>query len=56
MLQEKFAKEDKGIRDVVCEQNLIFRWILYFGLIFGIIIFGIYGAGYNAGAFVYGQF
>ena len=37
-------------------QNIIFRWILYFGLIFGIIIFGIYGSGYNAGAFVYGQF
>ena len=29
---------------------------IYFGLIFGIIIFGIYGSGYNAGAFVYGQF
>lgn len=56
MLQEKFAKEDKRIRDVVGEQNLVFRWILYFGLIFGIIIFGSYGSGYNAGAFVYGQF
>lgn len=56
MLQEKFDKDNKGIRDVICEQNIIFRWILYFGLIFGIIIFGIYGSGYNAGAFVYGQF
>ena len=56
MLQEKFEKDGKGIRDVVCEQNLIFRWILYFGLIFGIIIFGIYGSGYDAGSFVYGKF
>ena len=53
---EQFDKDNKGIRDVICEQNIIFRWILYFGLIFGIIIFGIYGSGYNAGAFVYGQF
>lgn len=56
MLQEKFAKDGKGIRDVVGEQNLVFRWILYFGLIFGIIILGKYGSGYNAGTFVYGQF
>lgn len=56
MLQEKFAKDNMGIRDVIAQQNLVFRWILYLGVIAGIIIFGMYGSGYDAGAFFYGQF
>lgn len=56
MLQEKFDKDNKSIRDVIAEQNLIFRWILYLGLIAGILIWGIYGTGYDAGAFFYGRF
>lgn len=56
MLQEKFDKDKKTIRDVIAEQNLIFRWICYLALIAGIIVFGIYGSGYNAGAFFYGKF
>ena len=56
MLQEKFDKDNKSIRDVIAEQNLIFRWILYLGLIAGILILGIYGTGYDAGAFFYGRF
>lgn len=51
MLQEKMI-----IRDRIAAQNLIFRWALYYVLIFGIIIFGIYGPGYDAASFVYGQF
>lgn len=51
MLQEKMV-----IRDELAKQNIVFRWSLYFALIFGIIIFGIYGSGYDASAFVYGQF
>lgn len=56
MLQEKFAKENLCIRDVIAKQNLVFRWILYLGLIGGIIVLGMYGSGYNAGAFFYGRF
>lgn len=51
MLQEKMC-----IRDFIGKQNLVFRWIMYLGLIASILIFGIYGSGYDAGAFVYGQF
>lgn len=51
MLQEKMV-----IRDEIAKQNIVFRWCMYFALIFGILIFGIYGSGYDAGAFVYGQF
>jgi D-alanyl-lipoteichoic acid acyltransferase DltB (MBOAT superfamily) len=37
-------------------QNVVFRWSLYFGAIFAILIFGIYGSGYNTINFIYFQF
>ena len=45
-----------NIREHVMKQNLFFRWLLYYGIIFFILIFGIYGPGYDAGTFVYMQF
>ena len=52
LLQEKGI----NIREKISRQNVIFRWILYYGIIFTIIIFGIYGPGYDASSFIYGQF
>lgn len=52
LLQEKGV----NIREKISKQNIVFRWILYYGIIFTIIIFGIYGAGYDASSFIYGQF
>ncbi|MCI9178198.1 MAG: MBOAT family protein [Clostridia bacterium] len=52
LLQEKGYK----IREKIEEQNLPFRWLLYYGIIFAIIILGIYGPGYVASDFIYGQF
>lgn len=51
LLQEKIK-----IRDYLEKENLIFRWILVFGCLFSIIIFGIYGPGYDAAAFIYANF
>lgn len=50
--------QEKGyhIREKISKQNLPFRWILYYGIIFAIIILGIYGPGYAASDFIYGQF
>jgi D-alanyl-lipoteichoic acid acyltransferase DltB (MBOAT superfamily) len=56
MLQEKYAKNNLCVRDVIAQQNIVFRWILYLGLIAAILIWGVYGTGYNAGAFFYGKF
>jgi len=49
---------EKGvhIRETVSRQNLVFRWLLYLAAIFAIIIFGMYGPGYNAAEFIYGRF
>ena len=56
MLQEKFNKDGMTIRDVIAKQNILSRWLLYLALIAGILVFGMYGSGYNAGAFFYGKF
>lgn len=52
LLQEK----GYNLREKISKQNIVFRWILYYGIIFTIIIFGIYGKGYSASSFIYGQF
>lgn len=38
------------------EQNLWFRWFAFFALLFGIIIYGMYGPAFSAAAFIYFQF
>lgn len=44
------------IREELAKQNLVFRWIIYWIAIFGILSFGIYGAGYDETQFIYFQF
>ena len=51
-MQEKGIK----IREELAKQNLVFRWILYWIAIFGILTFGVYGTAYNANQFIYFQF
>ena len=46
----------KDVREKIFEQNIVFRWGLIYILIFSIIIFGCYGAGYNPTEFIYKQF
>lgn len=52
LLQEK----EYNIRKTISKQNIPFRWCLYYMIIFAIILFGIYGPGYNVSDFIYGQF
>jgi D-alanyl-lipoteichoic acid acyltransferase DltB (MBOAT superfamily) len=51
------AKE-KGlkIRDRISSVNIVCRWVIYYVAIFSIIIFGIYGEGYDASSFIYMNF
>lgn len=57
MIGTSIAKR-KGfeIRASLARQGLLFRWGIYFALIFTIIIFGIYGPGYSESQFLYFQF
>ncbi|MCD4712278.1 MAG: MBOAT family protein [Clostridiales bacterium] len=57
MIGTSIAKR-KGfeIRATLARQGLLFRWSVYFALIFTIIIFGIYGPGYSESQFLYFQF
>jgi D-alanyl-lipoteichoic acid acyltransferase DltB (MBOAT superfamily) len=44
------------VRDTLEKQNLLFRWMLLLGLIFAVIIFGYYGPGFDASAFIYAAY
>lgn len=50
--------KEKGIRirEVIAQQNIVPRWMIYYAALFGLIIFGMYGVGYNAVSFIYQQF
>ncbi len=50
--------QEKGycIRDKLEEQNIVFRWIIYFAGVLAIFFFGVYGLGYDASGFQYMQF
>ena len=48
MLQEK-----GGLRTRIAGYNLGFRWAIYYIAIIALIVFGIYGPGYDASNFVY---
>ena len=57
LLLISYMKENGiNIREKLQEQNLPFRWFIYLLLIFSIIIFGMYGTGYNPADFIYGGF
>ena len=52
LLQEKGIQ----IRQAIARQNLCFRWMVYLAGLFAVIIFGVYGFGYNASDFIYRGF
>lgn len=45
-----------SVREWVARQNLVFKWCLYIIGFFALITFGLYGADYDAQAFIYGGF
>ena len=52
ILQERGLK----IRAALDRQNLWFRWLIVIGAIIAVLLFGVYGSGYNAQSFIYAQF
>lgn len=51
-----YKEAGNNIRENLAKQNLLYRWIILYSVLFSIIIFGIYGKGYNIQSFIYGQF
>lgn len=51
-----YLRRKMRIREYISNQNLIFRWMLYIGVVIFIVIFGSYGPGYSAQQFIYFQF
>lgn len=49
-------QEKESIRSRLARQNLIFRWSIIYILIFSVILFGMYGPGFDAQSFIYEQF
>lgn len=45
-----------SVYQLVAKQEIWFRWVLYFGLIWITIMFGIYGPSYDTSTFIYFQF
>lgn len=51
MMQERFS-----VREKLAQQNIVIRWTVIYLAIFSILIFGMYGIGYDATAFLYMQY
>ena len=51
MMQERFS-----VREKLSQQNIVVRWAVIYLAIFSILIFGVYGIGYDATAFLYMQY
>ncbi|MBQ3099855.1 MAG: MBOAT family protein [Clostridia bacterium] len=51
LMQERFS-----VREKLEKQNFIFRYAVYLAAVTVILIFGMYGPGYNASQFIYMQF
>lgn len=51
-----FKEKGGNIVNYITNCKLPIRWVILYALIFSIIIFGIYGPGYDASAFIYYKF
>lgn len=52
----KHQEKGESIRENLSKKKTIQRWAILYAIMFVIIIFGIYGKGYDVQSFIYGQF
>ena len=53
---EHFSKDQTSAVATLTRQHVIIRWVVYLILIFDVILFGVYGSGYDMRSFMYGGF
>lgn len=46
----------KDVRERLADMNILGRWAILLGMIIAIVLFGFYGGGFDAGAFIYQGF
>ena len=51
-----FLKDKIHLRAALLKQNLVFRYAIYYCILFIILIFGIYGPEFDESTFIYFQF
>ena len=51
-----FHERGMHIRERIAQQNLVFRWMIYIFAIGAVVVFGVWGPGYDSAAFIYEQF
>ncbi len=56
IVTDLFRARNRSLPLAYVEQNLVFRWAVMLAGIFFVLIFGVYGAEYNASQFIYFQF
>ena len=56
LLVVDILREKMPVRETLAKQNTLFRWLVILAGIFSVVIFGIYGPGYDAASFIYEQF
>lgn len=56
MIIDILHENNVSVFSLVNKQEFWFRWILYMGLVWTVILFGIYGIAYDTSAFIYFQF
>jgi len=56
LLVGDILQENIRVRETLAKQNLVFRWtVILLGLV-AVLLFGVYGPGYDAASFIYEQF
>ena len=56
IILELFQENKGSLRLYLQQQKIWIRWIVYYGLIFAILLLGIYGTGQASSSFIYQQF
>lgn len=56
MIVDVLHEKGVDIREAISEQHIIVRWGIYLAALFSILLWGVYGIGYDAQSFIYMNF